>query len=379
MTTRIDFLRPRLCGPRFEGAAIPLEFLKDLAVLEELLIEVAKWRYLKDHTERQRSPRGFTEGIEFKLTGIENGSATPIISLFIAASTLILPGMPSQKQTYLEQARESIVSAIFAAEQNQSLTQHLPSEYLGYFDRIGRSLRDDEKIEFTTPSRSTPASYTKDTRRKLVLASRVQETTEDINLRGTIPEADQDKMTFELQLLDGRKLPSPINLQHFDVIMRAFNGYREGIKVSIQGIGRYNRQGRLLSLEAVEHIAILDPLDVISRLDELRTLNDGWYDGEGIALSNTDIDWFADTFINHYPDGLVLPHIYPTLGGNIQAEWSIAATEISLEINLKTHEGQWHLFNIESQDEESSVLKLDDEDSWKFIAKKLNTIAGGEA
>ena len=35
-----EFMRPRLTGIRFEGKAIPLEFLKDLAVLEEMIINV---------------------------------------------------------------------------------------------------------------------------------------------------------------------------------------------------------------------------------------------------------------------------------------------------------------------------------------------------
>jgi len=82
------FLRPRLTGPRFEGHGIPLEVLKDLAVLEEMIVEVAKWKYLKDHPERLRSPRGFTEGIELKLTGIDEGSAIPVICLIVAATTL---------------------------------------------------------------------------------------------------------------------------------------------------------------------------------------------------------------------------------------------------------------------------------------------------
>ena len=79
------FLRPRLTGRRFEGHAIPLEFLKDLAVLEEMIVEVAKWRFLEKNPDRTRSPRGFTKGIELKLTGVEDGSAIAVISLVVAS------------------------------------------------------------------------------------------------------------------------------------------------------------------------------------------------------------------------------------------------------------------------------------------------------
>ncbi len=38
--TTIEFMRPRFQGARFEGRCIPLEVLRDLAVLEEMVIEV---------------------------------------------------------------------------------------------------------------------------------------------------------------------------------------------------------------------------------------------------------------------------------------------------------------------------------------------------
>ena len=59
----IEFLSPRLVGERFSGHAIPLEVLRDLAVLEEMLVETAKWEYLHEHPGRQRIPRGFTNEI----------------------------------------------------------------------------------------------------------------------------------------------------------------------------------------------------------------------------------------------------------------------------------------------------------------------------
>jgi hypothetical protein len=83
-----DFLKPHLKGERFEGAAIPLEMLRDLALLEEMVTEVAKWVYLRQHPGRTRSPRGFTGGVEFRLTRVEDGSAIPVISLDFADVSL---------------------------------------------------------------------------------------------------------------------------------------------------------------------------------------------------------------------------------------------------------------------------------------------------
>ena len=76
----VEFLRPRLCGKRFEGGGIPLEVLKDLSVLEDMLKDVAKWRFLQDHPERKRIPKGFAVDVELKLSDVAVGSTVPVIT-----------------------------------------------------------------------------------------------------------------------------------------------------------------------------------------------------------------------------------------------------------------------------------------------------------
>lgn len=361
--TIIDFLKPRLCGERFSEKAIPLEFLKDLAVLEEMVIEVAKWQYLQSHPNRQRTPRGFTDGLELKLTGIEEGSAIPIISLFV--SSLMLPGIEPANSYYLEQARDTIVNVVHAAENNQSTEPFFPEKCLGYFDRIGRSLKDDEFIEFTIPSNQITAKLTRETRRRLLFASsNVREFSDEVTKKGSIPQADQDEMNFTLLLTDGNKIPGPIPNQHFETIIQAFNEFRSGTKVIIQGIGKYNRQNRLISMESIEHINLLDPLDVSERLDELNKLNDGWLDGEGLAPNHEGLDWLSNCFNRCFPDDLPLPYIYPTAEGGIQAEWPLPPYDASLEISLMTHQGEWHCLNLNTCEEETYTFNLDDNSDW---------------
>lgn len=369
------FLRPRLSGPRFEGHAIPLEFLRDLAVLEEMIVEVAKWRFLRDHPDRKRSPRRFTEGIELKLTGIEDGSAILAIGLFFASNTLF----PTDNQAYFEDARDAIVSAISAAEQNTEITEHLPARALSYFDRMGRSLRDGEAIEFSTPSQSEAARLTKETRRKLLLASSARELTEETIIRGVIPEADQDEMTFKVQLIDGRKVRAPMATQHLEAIIEAFNGYKHGVRVLLQGVGKFNRNERLQGFESIEHISILDALDVPARLEELRGLQDGWLDGKGTAPSGEGLDWLADAFGRYFPDDLPLPFVYPAAEGGVQAEWSPKPHEITIEIDLAAHTGAWHDLNMDTDAEESRDLNLDKPDDWAWLAAKVKQITGGAA
>jgi hypothetical protein len=190
-----NFLSPRLVGKRFQGHLIPLELLGDLAVLEAMVIEVAKWRYRQENPGRTRTPRKFTEGVTLALTGVEEGSAIANIALSLVF-TGVLP--PPQQQEYLTQARDAIVGAIAAAGENKSPIAYLPQKALAYFDRFGRSLQDDEAIEFSTGKPEAPARLTKETRLRLLKAAEVTDRTEEIHFRGGIHAVDQEEMTFEM-------------------------------------------------------------------------------------------------------------------------------------------------------------------------------------
>ena len=380
----VEFLRPRLCGARFEGGVIPLEILKDLAVLEEMLIEVAKWRFLQEHPERQRLPRGFTKGIELKLSAVEEGSAVPVISLFDTSprTSMMVGQNGSYFVSYFEQARESIVNAIGEADQDDLAINHLPKKHLVYFNRIGRSLHTDECIEFVTPQQSTPVRLTQEIRRKLILASsgvkRNEEITESVALRGLIPEADQDRRTFKLQLLNGYTVTIPIPDLHIDTILKAFNGYRQNTQVLLQGIGKYDSQNRLIGMESFEHINLFESLDIPARLDEFRDMKDGWLEGEGVAPSLDGLDWLAVTFDRHFPNDLPLPYLYPTPEGGVQAEWSLSANEISLEVDLVTRQGAWHQLDMNTNADDARKLNLDDVEDWTWVVAEIRKMVEGE-
>lgn len=369
------FLAPRMVGPRFEEHAIPLELLKDLSVLEEMIIEVAKWCYLQDHAGRKRAPRGFTEGITLKLFGVGTGCAVPELNLVVEQSDLF----PPVNQFYFEKARKHVIGAINAAEHDEPIDAHLPDALLTYFDRFGRGLRDGEAIEFAPQEAERKARLTKATRRKLVLASsQVQELTEDVTLRGSIPEVDQAKMTFEIQIINGPRVGAPIDRQHMQTVLEAFNGYKQGVRVLLQGVGRYNRYERLQRMETVDHLSLIDSNDVAARLEELKALRDGWLDGKkGFAPDKVGLDWLSHAFQRSYPEDFPLPFLYPTAEGGVQAEWSVGNWEITLEVDLQSHASEWHALEMTTEDEEEKKLNLNESDAWKWLVAEINKYNGG--
>ena len=370
-----EFLRPRLTGARFEGGAIPLDMLNELPALGEMIVAVAKWRYLQDHPDRKRTPQGFAESASLRLTGIEEGSAIPVIELAFTAPSSPnapqLPGIPGAYGKYFEEARDLIINDIGTAEHSEEGTYGLPDEYLRYFDRFGRRLHEGESIDFDSKNSDGAARLTKASRRKLIRASQISEFTEEVSIRGSIPEMDQDRMSFELQPLEGRKITGAIVEQHRDIILEAFNRYKADAKLLIKGIGKYDRQERLVRIDPVEDIVALDPLDILSRLDEFRTLKDGWYEGVGRAPRSEGLNWLATQFEQHYPADLPLPYLYPTPEGGVRAEWSQGPNAVVLETDLDNHSASWLWFNRDSDAEHERELNLDDTEHWNWWVSEV--------
>ncbi len=375
-----EFLRPRLHGARFEDGSVSLEILGELAALRELVIEVARWRFLKENPSRQRSPRWFNK-IDLKLTGISRGSAVPVISL--VPDERFFGARPLWYHRFYERAREDIVDAIGAAESNDSQLHskgHFPSHFLTHFNRIGRSLRDGEYIEFVTPARRDPVRLTKQSRLRLLDWSSEFEGSEaldlsDVTFRGVISEADLARMTFELQPVYGPKISGPIPVEYLETVMTAFNRYERRERVMVEGAGHINWSSRTSSLESVVRITRLNPLDVPARLDEFRHLKDGWLEGDGRAPDHAGLDWLSDSFERHYPEDIPLPHTYPTPEGGVEMEWSFGSQSVILEIDLEKRHGDWLRFDKESDEEDSFELAMHDDAAWDRIVAEVRRLS----
>ena len=124
------------------------------------------------------------------------------------------------------------------------------------------------------------------------------------------------------------------------------------------------------ALESIQDVQLLDALAVDAQLDDLGTLRDGWLDGDGTALDRAGLKWFSAMFAELYPTDLPLPHLYPTPGGGLQAEWSFRGCEMDLEVDLKTHNGTWDESGP-GDDAYELELNLDDGNDWMRFGKRL--------
>jgi hypothetical protein len=295
------FLKPKLEGTRFREHSVPIELLKDWAAFEELIVEVARWLYLKDNPDRRRVPRGFMEQFALYLSGVEAGSAVPVLERISADGSL-----PIIAGDFFDRARDVVIKTIATAAVGGSIIGYFPPELLGYFDLFGRSLRDGERIALVAPGEESPVVYDKAVRKRLVLLA-AKEYRSAADLRGSITEVDAEKRTFTLKLLGGQKLEGTFLPELAKTVFEALAEF-ETSKVLVRCVVVYDQNDRAKKIDETSHIEILEANDVPTRLEELSLLKNGWLDGDGQALPAEGVEWFSNSWETFFPNELPLPY-----------------------------------------------------------------------
>lgn len=108
-----------------------------------------------------------------------------------------------------------------------------------------------------------------------------------------------------------------------------------------------------------------DHLAIRPRLYEFLTLQLGWLNGEGVAFTQTSLDWLADGFATYYPGDMPTPYLYPLPTEGVSAEWHTPVFMLVVEVDLG------------SQQADASVLWRSNRscyaDGWQF---DLSTATG---
>lgn len=367
---KIEIYSPRFDGERFREHRLPLDLLEDLTALQEMTIEMAKFIYLEVNPDRQRVPKNFTQGISFELESIEPGSTIPKIIMIVG----MIGMFPHQNVSFFEEAKDRIISAIQAASTEEDINKYAPESVLYHFNKFGKKLRPDEFVEFN-PNGIDKAKFTKETRRKLILASsKSKEYTEEIKLRGSIFEMDQDKNTFQIQLVNGRKIEAEYTEHTEDIIKDAFLKYTDNQRVSINGIGKFNKNSKLIKIQQIDEVALLDKTDVGFRLEEISQLKEGWYEGQGSSFDSDFLNWLTGKLETQLNVDAISTYIFPAIDGDIQIEWSSTVYEVSLKINSNNKKGTFHKLNLITDEDLINELDLEDDSQWTSLNNELEKI-----
>lgn len=333
---KIPFIQPRFDGDRFENHTLPLEVTADLIAYQNLVVELAKRLYISEHSNRQRVPKGFGADFQLHLEKVDDGSARPLLSIVTAGALALSSGQP-----YFERARDLVELCI--ASPDNSLPPEFPKDLLVHFNRLGRSLKEGEKMELGKTAILTPE------RRKHLVLTADKTYERDIEICGSIEEVDWKKSTFRLRSEDGKTINIPME-GHFHEEARKYGGKPRDL-VSVKCVAAYDSWENLQKVIEVQQIDVQTNYKLYNRFEEIAALPDGWLDGEGVAPDKEKLGSLAEALVGDYPEDLPMPAIFPTPEGNLLLEWQLPG-DPSCEIDLVAMEADFHMFSPDGADVE---------------------------
>jgi hypothetical protein len=366
---KTDFVTPTFQGNRFLEHSLPIEFAKDLAAYGDLVLEVAKYLYFKDHPDRKRVPKGFDDEFNLHLDRIEEGSTLPVLALVTAG---MLVHVPNHNTTYFEKARDTVVEWVEQASSGQNVPNDVPPELFEYFNVFGRSLQPGESIKLSTPTRRegvlTPES-------RKVLALRAKNVYEDnFVINGSVSELDLDKNTFRLKVDGADPLTVPFDSSKWKLFRDALG--MSLWRATVKGTGEFNRENELQKIISTEQIQVVPNYAVVSQFEELRGLRDGWCHAQSKAPNAALLEWAAGQVEESYPAELGLPLIASSPEGNLFIEWTGISKRVSAEISYPSFGCEAQSVNVNSGDETSQSFDLTHAESWnrlyEFVRSQLH-------
>lgn len=366
---KTEFVKLKLDGSaRFNEHTLPLQFARDLAAYEELIVELARELYLAEHAERKRVPRGFGKEFSLHLAGIEEGSAELVLD------NVIEPppegdDLVSQPQwgSYFEKARNLVEDSIDKISKNEPLSPTFPTRLLVYFDQFGRSLKGEEYFSFPSSNGNSPR-YTKQVRRRLTTLQG-QFYTDELSLLCLVVEVDASKERFTVELGNGNKVAGPFPPGLYTTAIAAMNAYKERRdRAIVHCVARFAAANDTIqNIEEVEDIELVEFGSLFKRIDYLKTLKAGWLDGEGEAPTEKHLDKLALSFAQNWSEAAAIPKLYPTPTGGISAEWANGSWETSLEMDFTTGVAVYGSLDVSTGEEETFEISLSKPDDWAKV------------
>lgn len=347
---KTTFLVPRFAGPRFEEATLPLNLGRDLAAYEELVIEVAKHLYRSEHPDRVRVPKGFEKNFSLHFEGVvEAGSAKPMLSWVLAAGL----AFADVETGYFTRARDLVADAVRAQTAGAALPAKIPKHLLGYFNTFGRSLQDGESVDICPPG--TPSAVLTPERRKQLVLAAQKEYKKDVEIRGTIEEADYAKETFRLRSSEGGAVVVSMPKSFGEAVRKAVG--RTRMQVSIKGVGTFDARDVQQEAVKLEHLELLPNQELADEFEKLAELKAGWLDGDGAAPDPAHLEWIAVRLASKFPEEVPFPYVAALPDGGVFLEWISDAVRISAEFENGSRTAKLHTVRI--ADGQSHVLAVD--------------------
>jgi hypothetical protein len=110
------------------------------------------------------------------------------------------------------------------------------------------------------------------------------------------------------------------------------------------------------------------------RCMELLDLAPGWLDGEGRPTSRELLELVGEWLEQHQRKDGLLPRLYPTPEGGVEAEWRIGRLDLSIEFDPSSSTAQWHALDLDQGKVEEQRVDLQDEPGMQALGGKLQQV-----
>ena len=333
MAVADDTLELRYVGARFAGGRIPLDVLPDLSIFRDLVIAIAKSRWLREHPGRQRLPRGFNHSVSFDLIDIKEGSAGPQLQWNRGSALENAPDL-AEEIGGLVQIAFSDAAHLFHGAANDRYPSALPADQLAALNKFGASLLPGERIEFVDQKDIDGNVIYLDTDRRKRLLTRVGETyTKKFSGTGTLVTSSSEGYIVVSTVEYGKitiVVPADIVVEHYDGNLGS--DVQFDLEIVLDGNDQLRRIERCLDVTIVEASDAPEFRDAMARIVELRLLGKGWLDGDGEPIRQSVIK-LARSLLHRRPDiTQARLGIFPTEEGGLTIEFCKSGWEYAIEL-----------------------------------------------
>ncbi|WP_141333229.1 hypothetical protein [Myxococcus sp. AB025B] len=371
------FASPRLRGKRFDNnpdpnnVTIPVEVLPMLDDYRQAILETARALYWT-RTGQKKVPAGFDDAFSLRLGRVEDGSVIPnLLRATIVAGSIMHADIvfPANGKDLFEEARDVVGETIQAVAQKRAIPSAFPRKYLGKLRSMGEVLEEGDTLELHVPGVPNPPVYhraLKDDFRDLavVLSTGIH------TFVGQVTGMDVVIRTFSVRTRDGINISATYGegvgseQEVVDLLRnRRFMRAEVVVDATFDGEGKLRQVDRLLKLTVTTALdgATVKQLD--DRFGMLASVEPGWLDGNGSALPAAELPWAKDFFFELMVEGgIPKPRLYPTPAGDIEAEWSYEAWEVSATVMLKEHVASVTAVNVDTNAEGDGDFDLNSDD-----------------
>jgi hypothetical protein len=240
-------------GGRFADHGIDLDVLPDLLCYREILVEVAKELWRRNHPDKERLPKNFEDSLSLKFYEVRHNCAT--IPLERRIETDGQKAFVETSEDELDDAVQLVAQTIDAVSTDQAFPADFPKGLIHLFSDYGKTLRDDEYIEQIPAGATTATRY--DHRVRERFANWIDATYDDsVDLVGEVTMARVRKPRVAIALDDGHEVEAQFRPEDEEVITTALQKHTTA-RLRIVGQGQFTSDGRLQRITSVSQLELL--------------------------------------------------------------------------------------------------------------------------